>query len=157
MALPQFEQGLLNLCKHVEALAKGCRTGVCVASDDGTKLELAYFPNLPRTFQEGIRDVPMYPSNFGSCTAAMHGNEIITTPDMNEETRWDERFVAHCLKHSIIALQSRPVFDDKGQPLGTFVMGFSEPRTVNDFDRSLMDFAADAATELFKVRRGALS
>lgn len=153
MTAHTFEEGVLNLCRHVENLAKGCRTGLCIASEDGTKLERAYFPNLPPTFQDAIRDITMYPPYFGTCTAAMHGNEVVTSPDLNNEKRWDDRFVAHCLRHSIIALQSRPVFDESGKPFGTFVMGFSEPREVNEFDRALMDFAADAATELFRLRK----
>lgn len=137
----------------MEALVPGCRTGMCMANADGTKLQQAYFPTLPRSFQDAIRDISMYPPYFGNCTAAMHGNEIITTPDMNEEKRFDERFIGHCLSHSIVALQSRPVLDSDGRPLGTFVMGFFEPRSTNDFDIALMDFAADAARDLFKRER----
>jgi hypothetical protein len=153
MASTPFEIGVLNLCRHMEGLVPGSRTGMCMASVDGTKLERAFFPTLPTSFQEGIRDITMYPPYFGSCTAAMHGNQIITTPDMNVEKRFDERFIAHCLSHSIVSLQSRPVFDDGGQPLGTFVMGYSEPRAASDFDIALMDFAADAARELYKQKR----
>lgn len=154
MASSAFESGVLNLCRHLEILVPGCRTGLCMASPDGTKLQQAFFPTLPASFQDAIRDITMYPPYFGSCTAAMHGNEIITTPDMKEEKRFDERFIAHCLSHSIMALQSRPVLYSDGRALGTFVMGFSEPRSVTDFNIALIDFAADAAREMFKRERG---
>jgi hypothetical protein len=154
MASGAFEDGVLNLCRHIEALAPGCRTGMCMARKDGTKLERAFFPTLPASFQTGIRDITMYPPYFGSCTAAMDGHQVITTTNMKEEERFDERFIEHCLNHSIVALQSRPVVDEEGHPFGTFVMGFSEPRKASDFDNTLMEFAADAAKELFKQERG---
>lgn len=157
MASSAFEDGVLNLCRHIEALAPGCRTGMCMASKDATKLERAFFPTLPPSFESGIRDITMYPPYFGSCTAAMDGHQIVTTQDMKEERRFDERFIAHCLDHSIVALQSRPVYDEEGRPFGTFVMGFSEARSANDFDNTLMEFAADAAKELFKKERAELS
>jgi hypothetical protein len=55
--------------------------------------------------------------------------------------------------HSIRSLQSRPVFDSDGNPLGTFVMGFSDPRAATDWDEALMIFAADAVTALLKQER----
>jgi hypothetical protein len=148
-----FLDGVLKLCQHVEALAPGSRTGICMANEDGSRLKQAFFPNLPQTFQQAIRDISQLPPYFGSCNAAMHDREVITTHDMKHETRFDERFVAHCLAHSIVALQSRPVYGAEGKPLGTFVMGFSEPRAVTDFDITLMDFAADAASELLREAR----
>lgn len=153
MVDPSFHDDVLSLCSHVEALAPGARTGICMANEDGSRLLQAFFPNLPPTFQEAIRDIPQLPPYFGSCNAAMHGREVITTQDMNQESRFDERFVAHCLQHSIVALQSRPVFNNDGKPLGTFVMGFSTPRAVTDFDVALMEFAADAASELLRRNR----
>jgi len=148
-----FLDGVLKLCQHVEALVPGSRTGICMANEDGSRLKRAFFPNLPLTFEQAIRDISQLPPYFGSCNAAMHGREVITTHDMNQETRFDDRFVAHCLAHSIVALQSRPIYDGEGKPLGTFVMGFSEPRAATDFDITLMEFAADAASELLREAR----
>lgn len=149
----RFLDGVLKLCQHVEALAPGSRTGICMANEDGSRLKQAFFPTLPETFQQAIRDISQLPPYFGSCNAAMHGREVITTHDMNYEMRFDDRFVAHCLAHSIVALQSRPVYDAEGKPLGIFVMGFPEPRAATDFDITLMDFAADAASELLREAR----
>ena len=149
-----FSDGVLKLCRHVGALALGSHTGICMANEDGSRLKQAFFPNLPPTFQQAIRDISQLPPYFGSCNAALHGREIVTTHNMNHETRFDARFVAPCLAHSIVALQSRPVYDSEGKPLGTFVMGFSSPRAATDFDIALMDFAADAASELLRQARG---
>lgn len=149
-----LEQKIASLCRRVETLASGSRTGVCIASRDGSRLERAVFPHLPPSFQAGIRDIPMGPPYFGSCTAAMHGGEIITSHDMTKESRFDERFVAHCLEHSVKSLQSRPVFDADGTPLGTFVMGYTQPTKHADFDEAILVFAADAASAMLKLERG---
>ena len=146
----RLEETIAILCKRVEALAPGSRTGVCIASSDGAMLQKAVFPNFPSSFQSAIREIPMGPPYFGSCTAAMDGHRIITTEDFETESRFDSRFIAHCLGHSIRSLQSRPVYGEDGRPLGTFVMGFSEPRTARDFDEALMLFAADAVSGLLQ-------
>jgi len=112
-----FLDGVLKLCQHVEALVPGSRTGICMANEDGSRLKRAFFPNLPLTFEQAIRDISQLPPYFGSCNAAMHGREVITTDDMNQETRFDDRFVAHCLAHSIVALQSRPIYDGEASRL----------------------------------------
>ncbi len=148
--LVPLEEAVAILCKRVEALTPGSRTGVCIVSADGGMLERAVFPSLPDSFQSAIRNIPMGAPYFGNCTAAMNGREIITTEDFATEARFDERFVEHCMQHSIRSLQSRPVFDSDGKPLGTFVMGFGVPRTATDWNEALMAFAADAVTALLK-------
>jgi GAF domain len=148
-----LEKAIETLCKRVEALAPGARTGVCIASADGARLERSHFPSLPGSFQAAVRNIPMGAPYFGNCTAAMDGREIITTEDLATETRFDKRFVEHCMGHCIRSLQSRPVFNIDGKPLGTFVMGFAEPRAATAWDEALMVFAADAVTALLKRQR----
>jgi GAF domain-containing protein len=147
-----LDEAVATLCNRVESLALGSRTGVCMASPDRTVLSRAVFPNLPATFQACIKNIPMAPPYFGSCTAAMDGGEIITIHDMTKESRFDERFVAVCLQHGIQSLQSRPVYGPDGCAIGTFVMGFSSARSVTDYDEALMQFAADAVGTLFQRR-----
>lgn len=139
----RLEEAIAILCKRVEALAPGSRTGVCIASSDGAMLQKAVFPNFPSSFQSAIREIPMGPPYFGKCTAAMDGHRIITTEDFETESRFDSRFIAHCLGH-------RPVYGEDRRPLGTFVMGFSEPRAARDFDEALVLFAADAVSGLLQ-------
>jgi hypothetical protein len=92
----------------------------------------------------------MGPPYFGSCTAAIDGDVIITCHDMASEARFDERFVAACVQHGILSLQSRPVHGRDGKPIGTFVLTFPEPRVANDFNVAVMDFAAEAASALLQ-------
>jgi hypothetical protein len=145
-----LEQSIASLCNRVEALAPGCKTGVCIANAARAELRRAIFPNVPDSFQACIKKIPIEPPCFGSCTAAMHGNTIITCHDMSKESRFDERFVQTCVRHGIHALQSRPVYGRDQKPIGTFVMSFGEPREVNGFDAALMAFAADAVGALLQ-------
>ena len=145
-----IEASIASLCDRVDRLASGCRTGICIANSERTALERAIFPNLPPSFQSCIKDIPMGPPYFGSCTAAMDGDVIITCHDMASEARFDERFVATCVQHGILSLQSRPVHGRDGKPIGTFVMTFPEPREANDFNVAVMDFAAEAVSALLQ-------
>jgi len=145
-----LEVSIASLCDRVDRLAPGCRTGICIASPERTALERAIFPNLPPSFQSCIKDIPIGPPYFGSCTAAMDGDVIITCHDMASEARFDERFVATCVQHGIFSLQSRPVHGRDGKPIGTFVMTFAEPRVATDFNVAVMDFAAEAVSALLK-------
>jgi len=146
----ELQQSISGLCKRVEALAPGARTGVCLASADGAMLERAVFPSLPTSFEAAIRGIPIDSPYFGNCTAAMDGHRVITTEDFATEDRFDPRFVAHCLQHEIRSLQSRPIFAGNGRPLGTFVLGYGEPRAASGFDDALMRFAADAVTAMLQ-------
>lgn len=149
------------LCSRVEALVPGCRAGVCIASADHTKLERSVFPNLPTTFQEAIKDLPMGPPYIGCCTAAMDGKDIITIHDMEKESRFSDFFIATCLSHGIKSLRSRPVFGRAAGPIGTFVMGYGEPSDDQRFDAPYLEFAADAVGAILQReldrRRGPFS
>jgi hypothetical protein len=140
----RLEAQIASLCGRVEALVPGCRAGVCIASSDHSKLERSVFPNLPSTFQEAIRDLPMGPPYIGCCTAAMDGNAIITIHDVEKESRFSDLFIATCLSHGIRSLRSRPVYGRADAPIGTFVMGYGEPSEEQRFDAPYLDFAADA-------------
>ena len=103
-----LDSQIATLCGRVEALVPGCRAGVCIASADHTKLERSVFPNLPPTFQQAIKELPMGPPYIGCCTAAMQGNQIITVHDLEKESRFSDLFIATCLSHGIRSLRSRP-------------------------------------------------
>ncbi|CCD91452.1 hypothetical protein BRAO375_1550003 [Bradyrhizobium sp. ORS 375] len=86
----------------------------------------------------------------GSCTAAMDGNTVITSHDVSRDARFSEFFVDLCLRHGVRSLQSRPVYGRERKPIGTFVLGYAEPRATADFDGALMEFAADAVGTLLQ-------
>jgi len=145
-----LDSAIASICKRVEALVPGCRTGVCIASPDRSKLERSIFPNLPRTFQATINDLPMGSPYIGCCTAAMDGDTVITVHDLALESRFSQLFVLTCLDHGIKSLRSRPVYGHERKPIGTFVMGYGEPSESQRFDAPFLVFAADAVGALLQ-------
>jgi len=145
-----FNSSIAAVCNRVEAMALRAKTGVCIASPDRRRLVKSVFPNLPETFQSSIKDLPTGPPYIGSCTAAMDGNTVITSQDLSTDTRFSEFFVNLCIQHGVRSLQSRPVYGREGRPIGTFVLGYAQPRELRDFDGALMEFAADAVGALLQ-------
>ena len=80
-----LDDGLISLCDHVEALASGSIAGLTICNPPRTHIERAVFPQLPR-FAAAIRAIPLAPSDFGSCVQAIAHGDIITCPDIAEET-----------------------------------------------------------------------
>lgn len=150
MTWTPLEAAIASVCGRVETLVPGCRTGVCIATPDRSKLERSIFPNLPAAFQATIKDLPMGPPYIGSCTAAMDRNTVITVHDLTRENRFSEVFILTCLNHGIRSLQSRPVHGRQQKPIGTLVMGYGEPCEDQRFDAPVMEFAADAVGTLLQ-------
>lgn len=151
MPSERLDLQIATVCRRVEALIPVCRAGVCIASADHTKLERSVFPNLPPTFQDAIKELPMGPPYIGCCTAAMDGKEIITIHDVEKESRFSDFFIATCLSHGIKSLRSRPVYGRSDEPIGTFVMGYGEPSDDQRFDAPYLNFAADAVGAILQL------
>lgn len=139
-----LDEALISLCDHVEALAPGSIAGLTICNPSRTHLERAIFPRLAQ-FAASISAVPLSPSDFGSCVKAVAHGEIITSPDIAKEMRFDPRWQRLCLDHGIRSLQSRPVYLREGKPYATFVLAYREVREETGWDVALMKFSADAA------------
>ena len=129
-----LDDALISLCDHVEALATSSIAGLTICDPSRTRIQRAIFPRLPQ-YAASIVEIPLSPSNFGSCVQAVTLGEVIIEP------QWQRLG----LDHSIRSLQSRPFYLREGKPYGTFVLAFRQPRKETDWDVALMKFAADAA------------
>ncbi|MGB6794903.1 MAG: GAF domain-containing protein, partial [Pseudolabrys sp.] len=139
-----LDDALISLCDHVEALATSSIAGLTICDPSRTRIQRAIFPRLPQ-YAASIVEIPLSPSNFGSCVQAVTLGEVITCPDIAEEKRFEPQWQRLGLDHSIRSLQSRPFYLREGKPYGTFVLAFRQPRKETDWDVALMKFAADAA------------
>ena len=81
-----LDDAIAAICNRVEAVAPYSKTGVSIASDDRARLWKAVFPNLPKTFQAAIKDLPMGAPYFGACTAAMDRDIVITRATLPPKT-----------------------------------------------------------------------
>ena len=143
-------EALRTLCSKVEGLAPGSYAGMTLSNRGQTHIERALFPSLPYSFSAAITHVPLQPADFGSCVKAISRGETITCSDIENDTLFDPAWRAVCLGHGLKAIQSRPVYV-KGNPRGTFVLAFREPRPEQEWDVALMNFAADAASEVLSA------
>lgn len=138
-----IEATLAALCRRVEAMAPGSASGVTICDEAHTHIEQAVFPTLAPSFAAAIRNVPTEPASFGSCVQAISTGQVITCADIANDIRFDPQWKKVCLEHGLKSLQSRPIFL-KGRPVGTFVLGYREPRSESDWNVALMKFGADA-------------
>jgi hypothetical protein len=137
---------LVPLCERVETLCRGAIAGLTICDQQHTRIERALFPSLPPSFAAAITNVPLEPTEFGSCVKAIARREVITCGDIENNRFFDPQWRQVCLDHGLKVIQSRPIFVH-GKPRGTFVLAFKEVRLESDWDAALMMFAADAAGE----------
>ena len=137
---------LRALCAHVEAMAPGAIAGLTLVNDDRTHIGEALFPSLPAGFSQALTDVPLQPSEFGSCVKAIATGETITCPDVECDQLFDGRWRQVCLEYGLKAVQSRPVYV-AGKARGTFVLAYRSAKPENEWNAVLMTFAANAASE----------
>src|SRR5262245_53182302 len=116
-----------KLCLKVEGLALGSIAGVTISDRTFNRIEWALFPTLPFSFSAAITNVPLEPSDFGSCVKAISAGKPITCPDIESDAFFDPRWRHVCLEHGLRSIQSRPVYVD-GRARGTFVLAFREPK-----------------------------
>ena len=144
--MPYLDE-LRRLCAHVEALAPGAIAGLTFVDDADARIGQALFPSLPVGFSAALTDVPLQPSSFGSCVKAIATGHTITCPDVERDQTFDAQWRKVCLDYGVRAVQSRPVYVDR-KARGTFVLAYRTPKPESQWDASLMNFAADAASEI---------
>lgn len=140
-----LDEALTALCKRAEQLAPDSIAGLTICNPARTLIERALFPSLPSSFAGAIHAIPTKPVDFGSCVKAVTSGEIITVPDIANDTRFDPAWRKLCVDHGLRSLQSRPVYLRDGKPYATFVLAFRGPREETAWSATLMSFAADAA------------
>lgn len=138
---------LVELCCKLESLAPGSFAGMTLTDEKHTHIEQALFPSLPNSFSQALTDVPLSPSDFGSCVKAIACGHTITCPDIEADQLFDEKWRSVCLGYGLRSLQSRPVYVN-GKARGTFVLAYREPKPESEWDGALMAFAADAAGDV---------
>lgn len=137
---------LRALCAHVEAMAPGAIAGLTLVDEGRTRIGEALFPSLPAGFSQALTDVPLQPSEFGSCVKAIATGKTITCPDVECDQLFDGRWRQVCLQYGLKAVQSRPVYVGE-KARGTFVLAYRAAKPENEWNAALMTFAADAASK----------
>ena len=139
---------LNELCSVIDVYASAT-SQVLLMDRAGHQLLPLAGPNFPPTVTAALAPWPIGP-NRGCCgTAAFTGERVIIS-DMSTDPRWpqdDQGEAARrlVLDHGLRAAWSEPLISNSGQVLGTFCIGYSQPRTPTSRDLQLIEAAGHIA------------
>lgn len=128
----------------LESLIPGSVVGMTVLDRASRTFERAIFPTLGAAYESVIpglhvSDLP------GSCAAAVYHGRTVHSDDIAADERFQPAWRQLHARHSVKSIQSHPVFGADGTSLGTFVVGFREPRSLSAQERELIALGARLA------------
>src|SRR2546427_8257161 len=139
---------LNELCSVIDVYASATSQVLLMDRANHQLLPLAG-PNFPPAVTAALAPWPVGP-NRGCCgTAAFTGERVIIS-DMSTDPRWpqdDQGEAARrlVLDHGLRAAWSEPLISNSGEVLGTFCIGYSQPRTPTSRDLQLIEAAGHIA------------
>src|SRR5216684_1506609 len=139
---------LNELCAVIDVYASAISQVLLMDRANHQLLPLAG-PNFPPAVTAALAPWPVGP-NTGCCgTAAFTGEQVIIS-DMSTDPRWpldDQGEAARrlVLDHGLHAAWSEPLISNSGEVLGTFCIGYSQPRTPTSLDLQLIEAAGHIA------------
>jgi two-component sensor histidine kinase len=136
-----------------ERLEPGSIAGVTIVDRPERTLEGAIFGSVDRAFSDAIAGVPLGPPHVGTCAQALYRGEVVTSENLAADTRFAKEWIQLCQDHGIQSCRSQPIRSATGNPLGTFMLCYREPRKLNRFDDHLMTTCAGLAELALERRR----
>jgi formate hydrogenlyase transcriptional activator len=139
---------LNELCSAIDVCAS-TMSQVLLMDRVGHQLLPLAGPNFPPAVTAALAPWPVGP-NRGCCgTAAFTGERVIIS-DLSTDPRWpqdDEGEAARrlVLDQGLRAAWSEPLISNSGEVLGTFCIGYSQPRTPTSLDLQLIEAAGHIA------------
>jgi two-component sensor histidine kinase len=126
----------------IESLIDGAVVGMTVLDRAARTFERAIFPSLGSSYESAIpglhvADLP------GSCAAAVYHGRVVHSDDIATDERFQPAWRQLHARHHVKTIQSHPVFAADGTSLGTFVIGFREPRSLNAQEEKLIALGTD--------------
>ncbi|HKB89122.1 MAG TPA: sigma 54-interacting transcriptional regulator, partial [Opitutaceae bacterium] len=143
-----LSQVLNELCSAIDVYASAT-SQVLLMDRAGHQLLPLAGPNFPPAVTDALAPWPVGP-NRGCCgTAAFTGKRVIIS-DLSTDPRWpqdDEGEAARrlVLDQGLRAAWSEPLISNSGEVLGTFCIGYSQPRTPTSLDLQLIEAAGHIA------------
>jgi PAS domain-containing protein len=149
-ALPHI---LEALCRVVEAQSSDMLSSCLLLDADGTHLQHAAAPRLPKGYLDAIDGVAIGPTG-GSCITAAYRAAPVVVSDIAVDPLWAE--YRHLpVAHGLRACWSAPIMSCEGQVLGTFAMYYREPRRPSPQDLYVLEQIASLAAVSITHQRAA--
>jgi PAS domain S-box-containing protein len=148
-----LESILEALCRVVEQTAGGCFCSVVLIDPSGSKIEQSIAPNLPSTYNDRFRGIPV-DREGGPCTEAALRRTQVIVPDVALETQRDTYgWRTAALAHGLRACWSTTIFASNDLVLGTFAIYWREPRSPTEQDQKIIGQVTHLAAVAIERKR----
>jgi PAS domain S-box-containing protein len=134
---------LTTLLRLVEENSPDSRASILLLDPDGQRLRHGAAPSLPASYTDPIDGAAIGP-HAGSCGTAAFTREAVIVEDIATDPRW-AAYRDHALSHGLRACWSTPIFDEKGELLGTFAIYANEPQLPRESAKRVVEMATHLA------------
>ena len=97
---------------------------------------------LPASFAEAIRHLPIDDSRVGTCGQAVFTGEPVACESIATDTTWSQSWRWHCLEHGVQACHSEPIRGRSGQTIASLMLCFSSRESSTPGSRTSRSSAA---------------
>ncbi|ELY63375.1 GAF domain-containing protein [Natronococcus jeotgali] len=136
-----LEECLTELCVAVGRLGSGVRASIMLTGNERESFQRPIAPDLQPSWGEGLEDAPVNDLMTSTCGEAVFRGGGVSCEDVTTDDRWSEEWREICIVNDVLAGHSEPIRDRDGEPVGSFMLCFDEPRTPNEWEHRLTDFA----------------
>ena len=147
-----FAETLEELVRAVEAQTASDTLGsILLLDEDGEHLRHGAAPDLPEDYNRAVDGIAIGPA-AGACGTAAWRREPVYVSDIASDPLCKD-FREAALSHDLRACWSAPILSGQGKVLGTFALYYRTPRTPNEDDVALVEFAARSAALVIERKR----
>ena len=148
-----LESILEALCQVVEENASGCLCSVILIDPNGSKIQQAFAPSLPSSYNDRFRGIPV-DREGGPCTEAARRKTQVIVSDVASDTRWETYgWRTAALAHGLRACWSTTILAPNGLVLGTFAIYWHAPRTPSEYDQKIIEQITHLAAVAIERKR----
>jgi GAF domain-containing protein len=138
-----LEEVFNELVRVLEAaFDKNVVGSLMVLDDAGKRLRHGAAPSLPAIYNRAIDGIEV--GNYGTCCAAAHRNEVVITPDIENDPGW-AKLKDYPLTIRLLAAWSCPIRAADGRVLGTLGTYFRECRRPTETEQQIVSMLARTA------------
>lgn len=131
-----FTKVMNDIIFLVEKVSDGVVGSIHLKESDRAFLFCCSAPNLPNTYRNFIKEIPIGPAS-GSCGTAAYTKKSILVSDIATDLLWKD-YKTIALQHGLHACWSNPVFDNQNNVLGVFAMYYDKPCNPTAWDQQVV-------------------